>query len=101
MAVAAAWVWRAKGFLDARRPLAIYLVQLVLNSIWSWIFFEWKSGLVAFVDILVLWVLVAATLVEFWRIRRGAALLLAPYLAWITFASFLCYAVWQLNPGRL
>jgi tryptophan-rich sensory protein len=55
----------------------------------------------AFVEIIVLWALVAATTAVFWRAHRTAAALLAPYLAWVSFAAVLTYAVWQRNPGLL
>ena len=58
-------------------------------------------GGAAFVDILLMWVLVAATIAAFWRHSRLAAALLLPYLAWITFAGALNFTVWQLNPGVL
>ena len=65
---------------------------------WSWLFFGWHRGALAFADILVLLALIVATIIAFGRIRRLAAWLLAPYLAWVTFATLLNYSVWQLNP---
>lgn len=64
-------------------------------------FFGWKQGALAFADILLLLLLIVATLMAFWRIHRLAAFLLLPYLAWVSFASALNYAVWQANPGVL
>ena len=101
MAVAAWLVWRPAGFLAQRSALSLFLVQLVLNALWSWIFFAWQMGALAFVEILVLWILIAATLVAFWRIRPLAGLLLVPYLMWVSFASMLTFSLWQLNPGIL
>jgi len=69
--------------------------------LWSWLFFGWKLGALAFVDILVLVALVCATMLAFVRARPMAAVLLLPYLAWITFASALNFAVWRANPGLL
>ena len=98
----AAWlVWRVDGWRRARVPLALFLVQLVLNALWSWLFFAWHLGAAAFVDITVLWVLVAATLVAFWRVRPLAGGLLVPYLLWVGFAAALNWSVWQLNPRWL
>ena len=98
----AAWlVWRVDGWGRARVPLALFLVQLVLNALWSWLFFAWHLGAAAFVDITVLWVLVAATLVAFWRVRPLAGGLLVPYLLWVGFAAALNWSVWQLNPRWL
>lgn len=101
MAVAAWLVWRAVGWQRARVALSLFLAQLGLNALWSWLFFGWKLGGAAFADITLLWALVALTLFFFWRIRALAALLLAPYLLWITFASVLNWTVWQMNPELL
>lgn len=101
MAVAAWLVWRERGWRGARPALLLYLVQLAVNALWSWLFFGWKLGALAFADILVLIVLVCATIVMFACIRRLAAVLLLPYLAWISFASALNFAVWRANPGLL
>jgi benzodiazapine receptor len=100
-AIAAWLLWRDRGFDTAKTALTLFLVQLVVNALWSWLFFAWRMGAAAFVDVVVLWVLIVATLVAFWRHHRLAAVLLAPYLAWVTFATFLTYAVWQRNPGVL
>lgn len=99
----AAWlVWRAHGFRGARMALALFVVQLLANALWTWLFFAWRQGGLAFAEILLLWCLVAATIVAFLRLRaRAAALLLLPYLAWVTFASALTFSVWKLNPGVL
>lgn len=101
MAIAAWLVWRERGWRGARPALMLYLVQLAVNALWSWLFFGWKLGALAFVDILVLIALVCAAIVAFARIRPTAAALLLPYLAWISFASALNFAVWRANPGLL
>jgi len=98
----AAWlVWRERGFARARGALGLFIAQLALNALWSWLFFAWHRGAYAFVDILALLALIVATVVSFAKIRRLAAWLLAPYLAWVTFATLLNYSVWQLNPHAL
>jgi len=97
MAVAAWRVSRA-----GRSPaLYVYLVQLVLNALWSWLFFSWRMGAAAFACIIVLWLLIAATIALFRRIDQVAAALLLPYIAWVSFASALCFSIWQRNPGLL
>lgn len=101
MAVSAWWVWRARGFTGARSALVLFIVQLAANALWSWLFFVWHQGGLAFAEVLVLWCLIAATVISFWRISTLAAALLVPYLAWVTFASVLTFAVWRLNPGLL
>lgn len=101
MGIAAWLVWRVGGFRAARPALALFLVQLALNALWSWLFFGWQRGALAFADILLLWALIVATVIAFWRIRPLAGALLVPYLLWVSFASALNYFVWQLNPHVL
>lgn len=101
MGVAAWLVWRVGGFRAAKLALALFLVQLALNALWSWLFFGWHRGALAFADILLLWVMIVATVIAFWRIKPMAGALLVPYLLWVSFASALNYSVWQLNPQVL
>lgn len=101
MGIAAWLVWRAHGFHGARTALILFLIQLAVNALWSWLFFVWRQGAMAFVEALLLWVLIACTVVAFWRLRRLAAVLLLPYLAWVGFACALTFATWRLNPGVL
>lgn len=101
MAIAAWLVWRSGGVQANRNALTLFLVQLVFNALWSWLFFAWKLGAWAFADILLLWVLIMATLVSFWRVSKLAGALLIPYLLWVTFAGALNHALWQLNPQIL
>lgn len=101
MGVAAWLVWREGGFRSARTALVLFLVQLAVNALWSSLFFAWHLGGAAFADIIVLWLLIVATLVAFWRIRPLAGALLVPYLLWVSFAAALNYSVWQLNPQML
>ena len=101
MGIAAWLVWRVGGFRVARTALTLFLVQLAVNALWSWLFFGWHLGGVAFADIALLWVLIVATLVAFWRVRPLAGVLLVPYLLWVSFAFALNYSVWQLNPQVL
>ena len=85
----------------SRAALALFLAQLALNSLWTWVFFAWRQGALAFAEVLVLWALILATVVAFWRRTRAAGLLLLPYLAWVSFAAALTFAVWSLNPQLL
>jgi benzodiazapine receptor len=101
MAVAASLVWQRRATRLARIALAIFVLQLILNALWSWLFFGWNRGALSLVDIVFLWALIVATLVLFWRIRPSAGMLLVPYLGWVTFASALNYQIWQLNPSLL
>ncbi|WP_340647970.1 TspO/MBR family protein [Pseudoxanthomonas winnipegensis] len=101
MGIAVWLVWRRGGWAAQRRALAVFVAQLALNALWSWLFFGWHLGAAAMLDIVVLWVLIVVTVAMFWRARPLAGALLLPYLAWVTFASALNYAVWQLNPQAL
>ena len=101
MGIAAWLVWRVGGFRAARTALTLFLVQLVVNALWSWLFFGWHLGGLALADILVLWVLIVATIVGFWRVAPLAGALLIPYLLWVSFAAALNHSVWQLNPQIL
>jgi tryptophan-rich sensory protein len=102
MAIAAWLVWRSNETSSRRRlALALFVAQLALNALWSWLFFAWRLGALAFAEVVLLWMLVVATLVAFWRVRPLAGTLLMPYLGWVGFAAVLNYAVWQLNPRVL
>ena len=101
MGIAAWLVWREGGWRRQRSVLALFVLQLTLNALWSWLFFSWHRGALAFADIVLLWLLIAATLVGFWRVRPLAGALLVPYLCWVSFASVLNFAVWHLNPQIL
>jgi len=98
MGISAYLVWM-KGWdkKEVRSALAIFAVQLVLNTLWSIIFFGAKELFLAFVEIAFLWTAIVVTIFLFRRISRNAALLLVPYLLWVSFAAFLNYSVWQLN----
>jgi tryptophan-rich sensory protein len=101
MAVAAWVVWRVPLEARSRTPLVLFLFQLVANALWSWLFFVWRLGGLAFADVVVLLALIAATLVSFWRVKRVAGALLLPYLCWVGFATALTWSVWQSNPTLL
>jgi tryptophan-rich sensory protein len=91
-------VWREAGFAGAALPLAIYALQLIFNAAWTPLFFGLHRVDLGFLDIVLVWLSIIATMALFWPIHLGAALLLAPYLAWVTFAMALNLAVWRLNP---
>jgi tryptophan-rich sensory protein len=99
MGVAAWFVWRSPG--PRRVALGLFAAQLMVNALWSWLFFAWHQGALAAVEVAVLLALIVATVVAFWRTSRTAALLLLPYLLWVGFASVLTWAVWRNNPGLL
>jgi len=94
MAVAAWLVWR-KG--DAVMSMVLFAVQLSFNAAWSWLFFGLHSPGLGFVDIVLLWVAIVGTTIVFWRRSLVAGLLFVPYLAWVSFAAVLNFAIWRLN----
>jgi len=97
MGVAAWLVSRAGAWQDIRWALIVFGVQLALNATWSGIFFGARNPGLAFAEILLLWLGIAATIALFWTHSKLAATLLVPYLAWTTFAVWLNFAVWRLN----
>jgi tryptophan-rich sensory protein len=98
----AAWlVWRQRDIRATRTPLTLFVLQLALNALWSWLFFGWHLGGLAFADIVLLWGFIIWTLVAFWRQSTVAGAMLVPYVLWVTFAAALNYAIWQLNPQLL
>ena len=98
MAIAAWLVWRRGGWAVQRRPLTLYLVQLALNAAWTPLFFGLKMPGAAFAEILLLLAAIVATATAFHRVSKAGAALLVPYLAWVSFATFLNFTLWRLNP---
>ena len=101
MGIAAWLVWRQHGFRGAASALALFVAQLFANALWTWLFFAWRLGAAALVEIVILWLLIATTIVLFWQLQRMAAVLLLPYLAWVSFATALNLSLWRLNPSLL
>ncbi len=98
MGIAAWLVWKEAGsFARAKTPLILFVVQLTLNMFWSIIFFGLENPGLALIEIGVLWVAIAATIAAFNPFSRTASVLLVPYLAWVTFAAALNFAVWWMN----
>ncbi len=96
MAVSGWLVWRKSGF-GARTAMTLFFAQLALNTLWSILFFGLESPGLALVLIAILWTAILLTILAFRRISRPAALLLIPYLAWVTFATLLNAGIWFLN----
>jgi benzodiazapine receptor len=99
MGIAAWLVWRRgrDGAPNIAIPLGWFLLQLALNALWSWLFFGWHLTGPAFAEILLLWLAILATIFSFRRISSLAAVLLVPYLIWVTYASALNGAIAWLN----
>lgn len=96
MAIAAWLVWKRVGFT---RALGLYFVQLILNAAWTPIFFGAHALGWALFEIVIMWIAILLTLLSFLRVQKTAGLLLVPYLAWVSFATFLNFTLWRLNPS--
>jgi translocator protein len=98
MGVALFLVWRSSVKAETKRlAMTVFFVQLVLNFAWSFIFFRFHLIGWAFAEILLMWVMILLTIILFSRISKPAAWLLVPYIAWVSFASVLNFAIWRLN----
>ncbi len=97
IAIAGWLVWRRAGFAGAGLALAVYGVQLLLNAGWSALFFGLRRPDLAMAEVVLLWLSILATILLFAPIHATAAWLMAPYLAWVTFAAVLNYSIWQRN----
>ena len=80
------------------KALVLFVVQLGLNLLWTWLFFREHDIANALADIMMLWLAIGAEIAIFWRMRQSAAWLMAPYWAWVSFAVILNFAYWRLNP---
>ena len=90
-------VWRKVGFSGAASVLGLFLVQLVLNSLWSYLFFGIHQPGLALIEIVILWSVILVITIGFWRISVIAGIILLPYLCWVGFASVLNLQLWRLN----
>jgi len=95
MAVAAWRGWRKGAAVNG--AIGWFYVQLFLNFMWTFLFFSAHALLIALIEIVLLWLAVAITLRAFWKIDRPAGLMLAPYLAWVSFATLLNAGFWWMN----
>ncbi len=98
MALSAFLVWNKGLAIPAvRTALVVYLLQLILNFLWSAIFFGLRMPFFAFIEILLLWTAIVLTILAFARVSTAAALLLLPYIFWTSFAAVLNLSIWLLN----
>ena len=86
-------LWQKK----AKKAIIVFAVQLILNSLWSILFFGLKNPFAAFLEIIILWAAIILTIFYSYKTSKKAAYLLIPYLLWVTFASILNYSIWMLN----
>jgi benzodiazapine receptor len=98
MGVSAYLIWK-KGWKnkEVQKSLYIFSIQLILNSIWSFLFFGLNNLLLALFEIIILWVFIILTIFKFYKIDKSSAWLLVPYLLWVSFAMILNYYFWMLN----
>ncbi|KPL05051.1 MAG: TspO protein [candidate division Zixibacteria bacterium SM1_73] len=98
MGIAAFLVWN-KGLHDkgVKIALSVFIVQLILNALWSVMFFGLKSPLAGLIDIVVLWIAILLTISYFFKVSNMAGILLIPYILWVTFAAVLNFSIWRLN----
>lgn len=91
-------IWR-KGIekKEVQQGIKLFLLQLIFNILWSFFFFYLQNPRLAFLEIIALIIFIIALIMHFYKIDQKAAWLLAPYLAWVSFAAFLNYTIWQLN----
>jgi len=99
MGISASIVWqRGLDVPRVRTALIIFLIQLILNALWSVVFFGLESPLYGVIVIAVLWIAIVLTIVQFFRISTLAGALLLPYIGWVTFAAALNISIFMLNP---
>ena len=99
MGIAAGLVWNRIDFMRelVKKALIFFAIQLALNALWSYLFFGLHNPLLALVEIVLLWLMIFETYLQFKKIHKVASLLLLPYLAWVSFAAFLNASIWWLN----
>lgn len=98
IAVSGWMAWHAAVPGEAWLPMTVYGIQMVLNAAWSGIFFGMRRMKLALFEMAFLWLAILATIIVFWPVSQTAALLLVPYLAWVSFAFMLNRAMIRLNP---
>lgn len=97
MAISFYLVWIKNDIPNFGFLMSLFVLQLVLNAFWTIIFFGLKSPFFAFIEIVVLWILILLCVISFYKISKTASVLLIPYLLWVTFAAVLNFELWRLN----
>jgi len=96
MGIASALVWHSYHSLR-KTALTFFIIQFVLNLLWSYIFFGRQNILLALADIILMWIMIMITIICFYRVNKTAAYLLIPYILWVSFATVLNYSIYVLN----
>ncbi|PIP60247.1 TspO protein [Candidatus Uhrbacteria bacterium CG22_combo_CG10-13_8_21_14_all_47_17] len=97
MGVALFLIWKNQTTIKKNMAYRFFFAQLILNTLWSIIFFSQHNIGGALIEIIVLWLAILAAIIFFYKISKTAAWLLVPYIAWVSFAMYLNYALWALN----
>ena len=99
MGVAAGLVWSRIEIQEetVKKGLKFFAIQLALNALWSYLFFGLKNPMLALFEIVVLWLMIYETYVQFKKVDKIAGYLFIPYLAWVTYATALNGAIYWLN----
>ena len=96
MGISVALIWHSRH--NAKKTaISFFVVQLMLNLLWSYIFFGKQDIFLAFIEIIAMWIFILLTIIFFYRINKTSAYLLIPYLLWVSFATFLNYSIYLLN----
>lgn len=90
-------LWQNTAKREARSALIFFIIQLGLNILWSVLFFGLKSPMLAFVEIILLWIFILLTMIKASRVARATVFLLLPYILWVSFAAVLNFFLWRLN----
>ncbi|MFY8008748.1 MAG: TspO/MBR family protein, partial [Flavobacterium sp.] len=99
MGVAGGMIWNRIETDEAavKKAFKFFIIQLGLNALWSYLFFGLHNPLLAFIEVILLWLMILETYNQFKKIDKTAALLLLPYLGWVSFATVLTGSIWWLN----
>jgi benzodiazapine receptor len=98
MGISAFLVWsKGWGNKQVKIALSIFAVQLILNILWSAVFFGFRSPLAGFIEIVILWMAILLTILNFFKVSKTAGLLLLPYILWVSFAAVLNFFIWRLS----
>lgn len=97
MGIALGMIWQQQPSSERNMAMVMFVIQLVLNLGWSFIFFYFKNLLGAFIEIVILWFFIAVCIGLFYKLKPGAGYLLIPYILWVTFASILNFSIYWLN----
>jgi len=97
MGIAFFLVWKKSETYSIKVPAILFVSQLVLNALWSILFFGLKNPMLGFFEIIILWIFIILCIIKFYPISKIAAWLLLPYLLWVSFASVLNFKIWMLN----